>query len=216
MCEGDVDLWARFHQACKNLKIELRPWTITMMRFIAALSALFICSACAAPIGVTVVALMADGVSYAATEKSISDHGLSAITEQDCAMHRVFTDGPVCSENEDNLEVAENLPFEPGQTVEQPGVYMVMASSYDFQSANAINAQHAAMKSQLFVMPAGVKEMTYHVISGPVTRATYSNAQYVAAQAGVHNTWALKIDERDWRIAKELHSKDSSEARLAN
>ena len=89
-----------------------------MMRFVATLSALFICSACAAPIGVTVVALMADGVSYATTEKSISDHGFSVITEQDCAMHRVFIDSPVCSENEDNLEVAENLPFELGQTVE--------------------------------------------------------------------------------------------------
>lgn len=119
---------------------------------------------------------MADGVSYATTEKSISDHGFSVITEQDCAMHRVFIDGPVCSENEDNLEVAENLPFDPGQTVEQPGVYMVMASSYDINSAEAFNAQHVAMKSQLFVMPAGDQKVTYHVVSGPVTRATYNNA----------------------------------------
>ncbi len=187
-----------------------------MMRFVATLAALFICTACAAPIGVTVVALMADGVTYAMTEKSISDHGLSAITEQGCAMHRVFTDGPVCSENEDNLEVAENLPFDPGQTVEQPGVYMVMASSYDINSAEAFDAQHVAMKSQLFVMPAGDQKVKYHVVSGPVTRATYNNAKYVAAQAGVRNTWALKIDERDWQIAKELSTNNPSEPRLSN
>jgi hypothetical protein len=32
------------------------------------------------------------------------------------------------------------------------------------------------MKSQLFVMPAGDQKVTYHVVSGPVTRATYNNA----------------------------------------
>lgn len=187
-----------------------------MMRFAFALSSIILCSACAAPIGVTVVALMADGVSYAATEKSISDHGLSAITEQDCAMHRVFTDTPVCAEQEEGVQVAENLPFEPGHTIEQPGVYMVMASTYDYHSAKTFNAQHTAMKPQLFVMLADASKMTYHVISGPVTRATYNNAQHVAAQAGVQNTWAIKIDKRDWRIAKELRSKNPSEARLVN
>ncbi len=186
------------------------------MRFAVALSALFICSACAAPIGVTVVALMADGVSYAATEKSISDHGLSAITEQDCAMHRVFTDGPVCSDTDGNIQIAQNLPFEPGEKVEQPGIYMVMASTYDYTSAEALNAQHKAMKSQLFAMPAGENNTTYYVISGPVTRATYSNAQHVAAQAGVHNTWALKIDEQDWQVANELRAEKPSKAHASN
>lgn len=184
------------------------------MRFAIALSGLFICSACAAPVGVTVAAFMADGVSYATTEKSISDHGLSAITEQDCAMHRVFTDGPVCADDNGNVQIAANLPFEPSETVAQPGIYMVMASTYDYTSAKAFNTQHKKMKSQLFAMPAGENNMTYHVISGPVTRATYTNAQHVAAEAGVLNTWALKIDARDWQIAKELRAENPSEARL--
>ena len=91
-----------------------------------------------------------------------------------------------------------------------------MASSYDINSAEAFNAQHVAMKSQLFVMPAGDQKVTYHFVSGPVTRATYNNAQYVATQAGVRNTWALKIDERDWQIAKELRTNNPSEPRLSN
>ena len=187
-----------------------------MIRLVVALSGVLLCSACAAPVGVTVVALMADGVSYAATEKSISDHGISAITEQDCAMHRVFTDNAVCQTNDENFEVAENLPFEPGRTSEEPGVYMVMASTYDYHAAREINAQHTAMNSQLFAMPAGNRTMTYHVVSGPVTRATFNNAQQVAANAGVQNTWALKIEKRDWVIAKELRAKNASEARLTN
>lgn len=185
-----------------------------MMRIALALSGVLLCSACAAPVGVTVAALMADGVSYAATEKSLSDHGISAITDQDCAMHRVFTENAVCQANDDNLEVAEHLPFEPGQTPEEPGIYMVMASTYNYQAAKDINARHAAMKPQLFAMPAGDQNMTYHVVSGPVTRATFNDAQNVAAQAGIHNTWALKIEERDWKIAKELRSRNASEARL--
>lgn len=51
---------------------------------------------CALPPAVTVASLVADGVSYAITGKSTTDHALSAVARQDCALLRVVSDGAVC------------------------------------------------------------------------------------------------------------------------
>ncbi|WNK01621.1 hypothetical protein L2D14_09335 [Thalassospiraceae bacterium LMO-JJ14] len=59
----------------------------------------FMCAGCAAPLPLTVATLFADGVSYATTEKSLTDHGLSALSDQDCAMHRVLTEGAMCRDS---------------------------------------------------------------------------------------------------------------------
>ena len=40
-----------------------------------------------------------DGVSLIATKKSLSDHGLSIVTQKDCAIWRGLTDGIICQEH---------------------------------------------------------------------------------------------------------------------
>jgi hypothetical protein len=59
---------------------------------------------CALPVSVTVASWALDGVSYMATNKSLTDHGISFVSGQDCAMHRVVTEMDVyalCQDYED-------------------------------------------------------------------------------------------------------------------
>jgi len=51
---------------------------------------------CLASPGVAVASLAADGTSYAATGKSLADHGVSTVKDEDCATMRVFTGGAIC------------------------------------------------------------------------------------------------------------------------
>ena len=66
-----------------------------MRRWLGVVSVLFLSalvSGCAVPVGVTVASWAIDGFSYAATKKSITDHGLSLIVDKDCAVHRIVTE----------------------------------------------------------------------------------------------------------------------------
>lgn len=59
---------------------------------------------CALPVPIQVASWAADIISFAATEKSITDHGLSAFFDMDCAMHRAVTDtnSTICREEDDS------------------------------------------------------------------------------------------------------------------
>jgi hypothetical protein len=62
---------------------------------------------CGAPVAFQVASLAVDGVSYLATGKSLFDHGLSAVAEEDCAMLRVVTEGQICRDGETALVEAK-------------------------------------------------------------------------------------------------------------
>ena len=51
------------------------------------------------PLQMQVASWAIDGVSIIATKKSLSDHGLSIITQKDCALWRGLTEGTVCRES---------------------------------------------------------------------------------------------------------------------
>ena len=54
-------------------------------------------SGCAAvPVPLQMASWAADGVSYMLTQKSVLDHGLSAMNGQDCAVLRLATEGTAC------------------------------------------------------------------------------------------------------------------------
>lgn len=61
----------------------------------ALLSVVFL-SGCAVPPAVSVVSLVADGVSYVLTGKNTTDHAISAVVGQDCALIRVVRDKDIC------------------------------------------------------------------------------------------------------------------------
>ncbi|MBM3541916.1 MAG: hypothetical protein FJX51_07705, partial [Alphaproteobacteria bacterium] len=64
-------------------------------------------SACALPPALSLASLAADGLSYAATKKSVQDHALSAAVGEDCALWRVVTGLAICRPNEAESVAAE-------------------------------------------------------------------------------------------------------------
>ena len=60
--------------------------------------AILFSSGCALPVPIQVASWALDGVSYIITEKSVTDHGLSAVAQKDCAVWRGVTDGELCRE----------------------------------------------------------------------------------------------------------------------
>ncbi len=53
---------------------------------------------CGLPPALTIISSLADGISFAANGKSLSDLALSAMTDKDCAVYRIVTYDEVCRE----------------------------------------------------------------------------------------------------------------------
>ena len=66
------------------------------MRRLAILTLLFLPAGCAVPPALTLASFAADGVSYLSTGKSTTDHALSAIADEDCALIRAVKEKPIC------------------------------------------------------------------------------------------------------------------------
>ena len=66
---------------------------------ISAMVACVVLSGCAS---LQLLSFGASGISYAVSGKSISDHAISTVMEQDCALHRVVMEENVCSEPDGN------------------------------------------------------------------------------------------------------------------
>ncbi len=66
------------------------------MRPIAVLVPLFLLGACALPAVYSIATLAVDGISYATSGKGVTDHALSAVANEDCAMWRVLVARPIC------------------------------------------------------------------------------------------------------------------------
>lgn len=71
-------------------------------------------SGCAPLPAAYMVAVQAvDGVSYVATGKSSTDHLLSAVLDEDCALLRLVSDEPVCKGSKDGVVRVAGLAVEP-------------------------------------------------------------------------------------------------------
>lgn len=92
--------------------------------FLAAIAAPLALAGCAVPLGVQIASLFADGVSLVTTDKTLTDHGISAITNKDCAVWRGFKGEDVCQDEAfDPSAVAEIDGQEPApaEPPEKPG-----------------------------------------------------------------------------------------------
>jgi len=81
-----------------------------MRRGFAVVLASFFLGACALPLQVQVASWALDGVSYLATNKSLSDHGLSFVLQQDCAVLRLVVGDALCTEEAPDVMVADAGP----------------------------------------------------------------------------------------------------------
>ncbi len=95
-----------------------------ILRILFSALAVMVLSGCAVLINPTTIAsAVVDGISYATTGTGSADHVISGLTDQDCAMHRGFTDKPVCNPPKDEgiLGVVETNSKD-GQKVTDPAV----------------------------------------------------------------------------------------------
>ena len=85
-----------------------------MVKHLVAIGAgLFLLSGCALPPAIQITSWALDGLSYIATKKSATDHGLSIIAQKDCAMLRVVL-GPkeLCRDFDENAtELADGMAY---------------------------------------------------------------------------------------------------------
>ncbi|NQV98702.1 MAG: hypothetical protein HQ483_03305 [Rhodospirillales bacterium] len=56
------------------------------------------------PVSFQVASMALDGISMLTTHKSLTDHGISTVTQQDCALWRGLTGDAVCQDYEDQPE----------------------------------------------------------------------------------------------------------------
>jgi len=72
-------------------------------------------SGCAAlPVPVQIASWALDGLSVITTQKSLTDHGLSMVSNQDCAIWRGFTEGEICRDSSIEVEVLTAAVGTPG------------------------------------------------------------------------------------------------------
>lgn len=112
-------------------------------------------SGCGLPPALTIISSLADGISFAANGKSLSDVALSAITEQDCAVYRIVTNKDVCREATSDQSPAIALvssEFSSDATIERavadgasdgsfivrPGELALMAAATDLTTNHAM------------------------------------------------------------------------------
>jgi hypothetical protein len=134
----------------------------------------FLAVGCAVPPAVTVASVAADGVSYVATGKSVTDHGLSAATGRDCALLRpILENKPICHSTE--TERAKSVPVEYRGTIvaTAPPVvrdrYVMVGSFIDPANAQRAAAHYAPLTARIVL--AAVRGRQFHrVMVGPLSK----------------------------------------------
>jgi cell division septation protein DedD len=86
-------------------------------RFLIILAPILL-SGCAIPPAISIASYVLDGISYAATGKSVSDHGISAMAGRDCATFRILKGENPC--RGEPTELRDPAPIEQGQQATLP------------------------------------------------------------------------------------------------
>ncbi len=86
-------------------------WGLGMKKALVVGAGVLVLGGCALPVPLQVASWALDGISYLATDKSITDHGISMVAQKDCAIFRGITDGDVCR----NWDDAATLVAEAGK-----------------------------------------------------------------------------------------------------
>lgn len=86
---------------------------------------------CALPVPLQVASWALDGISYIATDKSVTDHGISLVAHQDCALLRGVTQGQVCRDWDDaaTLVADAGATKHPTPSVKAPAVRIGYAAA---------------------------------------------------------------------------------------
>lgn len=70
-----------------------------VLRFVGAVAVIMpavLLGGCAVPIPVQITSWVLDGISVLATDRTITDHGISLVAQEDCSVWRGVTKGELC------------------------------------------------------------------------------------------------------------------------
>jgi len=92
----------------------------TFVRVVGIVAVPLVLGACGLPVGVQIASLVADGVSYLTTEKTLTDHGISVVTSKDCSLWRGVEGEDICREGDqmgtEGIELAKASTAPPNKT----------------------------------------------------------------------------------------------------
>jgi len=149
---------------------------------------------CALPVPFQIASWALDGISMLATQKSVTDHGISLVTQQDCAVWRGVTQGELCRDNEpDDVLIVENVVKAPTEPV--------LKNSASFNSgpvlstprvASALAAQPAAQPRQEIAVRSSAIQV--RAVPSHALRAAWTDSgrSVPAAAIATENTHALR------------------------
>ncbi len=96
-----------------------------MYKIVSVVAVSLVVSGCALPVPVQIASWVVDGIVYLNTDKTVTDHGISMVSGQDCALLRGVQGEEVCTtaDDENDVEVitladlGENIPdFAPADS----------------------------------------------------------------------------------------------------
>lgn len=110
------------------------------MRYLMLCAVLVLAGGCALPVPLQIASWAASGFSYAATGKSLSDHAVSAVAHEDCALHRIALGKDICVPIEsDGTALAKNSAApkaaEPTSRLRDSMIALAESSDNDLQPA---------------------------------------------------------------------------------
>ncbi|HKX07721.1 MAG TPA: SPOR domain-containing protein [Stellaceae bacterium] len=161
-------------------------------RFILVLAPILL-GGCAIPPAISIASYVLDGISYAATGKSVSDHGISAVAGRDCATFRILKGqnpcrgepteipdpAPVDAGQQATLPTGEPAPAVASTLAETPAAaalpaatprqhYLVLGSYDTRGSADEIAMQFSDTKATVFEVKVDGRA-AHRVVAGPLT-----------------------------------------------
>ncbi len=155
---------------------------------------------CGMPVAVQIVSLLADGASLIATEKSISDHGLSALTDQDCALWRGFQGEAICQDDETApVVLAERKVANPAESAIESAID---ASDFEdeFDSRQVDAAPPVPVKSWIVAVET-VETLAAPAVSKAITpvvaKTSPSRPAYASQSGGYYYVIASYIRPND-------------------
>ncbi len=129
-------------------------------------------SACALPPSVQIASWVADGISYIATKKSLTDHGISLLTQRDCALWRGIKGEAICRDPD-----AGTFAVASGDSEKTPDA--IFAAEKNASKPFAVPIRAAPWFEALTAIGVGQRERGLVRKTLPVERASGSGLFYV-------------------------------------
>lgn len=101
----------------------------------------FLLTGCALPVPLQMASWAVDGFTFLSTDKTIADHGISAIVQKDCALWRGLKGDDICSQSDESgaiaIASAEDIPTQDPQSMDTNiDIDVDVATLADFETAS--------------------------------------------------------------------------------